>query len=323
MSPQLETEKSPSRVVTVFSVALAVLCGAGVASQSRINGALGASIGDGFAAALISFGSGLVLMLVALAISPQGRRGARQVAREVRTRAIPFWYVLGGAAGAFLVLSQGLVAGILGVALFTVGIVAGQTIGGLVVDRRGLGTMAANPLTVQRLVGSALALVAVGVAVSAQLAGSVPFWMLILPFIAGAGTSWQQAVNGQVKAIANSAITATLNNFIVGTIILGVAFVIHSLIVGWPTHLPTQPWLYIGGAIGVFFIAMASILVKSIGVLLLGLATIAGQLVASLVIDLIFPAETAIAATTIIGTLLTLVAVAIAAWPRRNSRPTA
>lgn len=310
-----------SRTAIVASMVLAFLCGAGIATQSRINGELGRQLNDGFAAAAISFGSGLVIVLIALAFSRSGRRGARQVASAVRTRRIPFWYLLGGGAGAFLVLTQGLVAGILGVALFTIGIVAGQTVSGLFIDRRGLGTMQPKPLTVQRLVGSVLALIAVGIAVSAQLSTAVPLWMLVLPFLAGTGTGWQQAVNGQVREIAESALTATLINFTVGTLVLVIALLIDSTVQGWPAHLPTAPWLYLGGAIGVFFIAAAAVLVPVIGVLLLGLGTIAGQLVTSLVIDQIAPAAgQTTAVTTVVGTGLTLVAVGIAAVPARKRR---
>ena len=122
-----------------LAIVFALICGAGVAVQSRINGELGQQLGDGFVAATISFGSGLLILLVALAIAPSGRRGLGRVASALRARSLPWWYVLGGSAGAFLVLSQGLTAAVLGVALFTVAIVAGQTVSGLVLDRIGLG----------------------------------------------------------------------------------------------------------------------------------------------------------------------------------------
>ena len=70
----------------------------------------------------------------------------------------------------FLVLSQGLAAAALGVALFTVAVVAGQTISGLVLDRVGIGPGGRRPLTAARLVGALLALGAVTWAVSAQSA---------------------------------------------------------------------------------------------------------------------------------------------------------
>ena len=53
----------------------AVLIGVLTAVQARINGQLGVRIGDGFAAAVISFGSGLIVLIVLSAVIPQGRRG--------------------------------------------------------------------------------------------------------------------------------------------------------------------------------------------------------------------------------------------------------
>jgi transporter family-2 protein len=304
--------------VHVGLIALGVLCGVGVAVQSRVNGELGSQIHDGFAAAVISFGSGLIIVLIGILFLPRGRRGVRRVATAVRGRDIPFWYVLGGAAGAFFVLSQGLVAAVLGVALFSVGVVAGQTIGGTIVDRRGLGSLPARALTIQRIVGAALALVAVVVSAWTQLSGTVPAWMLLLPFIAGVLQAMQQAVNGEVRSIAESVATATLTNFVVGTTVLVIAFLIHTAIVGWPTTFPAAPWMYVGGAIGVVFIAVGAAIVRSIGVLLLSLATIAGQLIASLLLDILLPtSREGVTLATILGTVLTLVAVVVAAVPPR------
>jgi bacterial/archaeal transporter family-2 protein len=319
MSVQPAEASTPRRRAHIGLVALGVVCGAGVATQSRVNGQLGSLIHDGFAAAVISFGSGLVIVLVALIFMRNGRKGVVRVATAIRSGELPFWHILGGAGGAFFVLSQGLVAATLGVALFSVGIVAGQTIGGTIVDRRGLGTLPARSLTVQRIIGSVLALAAVIVAASTQVSSSVAVWMLLLPFIAGVVQAVQQAVNGEVRAVSQSVVTATLGNFVVGTALLVLAFVIHSAIAGWPTHLPSQPWLYIGGAIGVIFIAVGAAIVRSIGVLLLSLATIAGQLVTSLLLDIFAPtSHGGVSLTTVLGTALTLFAVVIAAVPSRK-----
>lgn len=305
----------------MIATAFALVFGAGVATQSRINGELGRGLGDGYLAAVISFGGGLVILALVMLFSKKGRDGFRSVVTAVRTRTMPWYYVGGGAAGAFLVLSQGLTAAILGVALFTVAIVSGQTLSGLVIDRRGLGTMAPKSLTVTRVLGSALTLVAVAIAVSAQITGDIPVWMLVMPFLAGIGIGWQQAVNGQVGVRSDSALTATFINFVVGFAVLAVAAVIHGSIAGWPTSAPSEWWLYLGGPIGVVFIAGAAIAVRILGVLLLGLATIAGQLVMSLALDLVIPpAGHVVVATTVIGTLLTLVAVVIAGWPSKRVR---
>ncbi|OJX72448.1 DMT family transporter [Leifsonia sp. 71-9] len=296
-----------------LALVIAMVCGAGVALQSRINGELGRRLGDGFTAAAISFGSGLVILLVALAIAPAGRRGLGRVRDALRGGELRWWYVCGGAAGAFLVLSQGLTAAVLGVALFTVSVVAGQTVSGLVLDRIGLGPGGRRPLTPARIAGAVIALLAVTWAVSAQFGGSVPVWMMLLPLIAGLGMGWQQAVNGQVRVVAESALTATFINFLVGSTVLVILMLVHWALAGLPKPLPTEPWLYLGGAIGCVFIAGAALLVRVTGVLLLGLATVAGQLLTALLLDLLAPTSSApVAFSTIGGTLLAIVAVGVA-----------
>lgn len=290
-----------------------------VALQSRINGQLGSQLGDGFLAALISFGSGFVILAIASLFWRPGRRGIVRVASAVRTRRIPWWFVVGGSAGALFVLGQSLVVGLVGVALFTVGVVAGQTISSLLIDRRGLGSMRAKAVTPQRVIGAGLALAAVALAASSELRPGIPLWVLLVPFAAGLGVGWQQAVNGQVKAIAQSAFTATFGNFAIGASLLLVAAVIHTMISGWPTQFPSSPWLYLGGSVGTIFIAGQAAIVRSTGVLLMGLAVLSGQLVTAVLFDLVLPVQShPIAPLTVLGSALTLVAVVIASVPRRR-----
>jgi transporter family-2 protein len=319
----------PAHTATVLSRRLkvtagvvgAIVVGILTATQSRVNSELGRSLGDGYLGSVISFGSGLLILLVAIGAWSPGRRGLVRVAASLRSRTTPWWYITGGAAGGLFVLSQGLTGATLGVALFTVAVVSGQTISGLVIDRRGIGATPPAAVTVTRLAGSALALVAVGWAVSAQIVADIPAWMLVLPFIAGLGVAGQQAVNGQVRLIAGSAMTATFLNFLAGTTVLVLACAVHEAIVGWPEHFPANPLLYTGGFIGTVFIAGAVIVVRTTGVLLLGLGSIAGQLAMSLALDVFLPIQGhVIEWSTVTGTLLALVAVTIAAIPSRRIR---
>ena len=294
------------------------MCGALVATQSRINGELGHELGDGYLAAFISFGSGFVVMAVIALVMPSTRRGVATIIRSIRSGSIPWWYAAGGGVGALFVLSQGLTAALLGGALFTVATVTGQTVSGLLVDRRGLGTMAAKPLTVFRLIGAGLAVVAVAFSVSPEIQSGIAPWVLILPLTAGLLLGWQQAVNGQIRELSKSALTATFFNFAVGAGVLAVVLVVHALVSGLPERLTGSPYLYVGGVVGILFVAGYAIVVRFTGVLLLGLGAIAGQLAASLVFDLVVPvAGHTIAWTTIVGTIATFVAVAIAAIPAR------
>ena len=295
-------------------LAIAFVAGVGAALQSRINGELGARLGDGFFAALITFGSGSLILAVGALFWRPGRRGIGQVVSAVRTRSIPWWCVAGGAAGALFVLTQSLVVGLVGVALFTVGVVAGQTVSALLIDRAGIGSMAPRPVTARRVVGALIAVLAVVLAASPELRGDLPFWVLLAPFLAGLGLGWQGAVNGQVRSVAGSALTATLGNFLVGTLLLIVVAVIHTAIVGWPTHYPTAPWLYLGGVIGVVFIATQAVIVRTTGVLLMGLAVLSGQLITAVVFDLIAPVQShPVSPLTIIGAAMTLAGVVVAA----------
>ena len=139
----------------LFGVLGAGLAGLLLAVQSRINGALGARLGDGLETAVISFGVGLVGLVLWTACTPNARRGLRGVLQEVRSRgALRWWQCLGGVCGAYLVFSQGVSAGVLGLALFTVAVVAGQVISGLVVDRFGLGPAGPQRVTGARTVGA-------------------------------------------------------------------------------------------------------------------------------------------------------------------------
>jgi transporter family-2 protein len=310
-----------SRLSVVLAVIGTVICGGLVATQSRINGELGRELGDGYLAALLSFTSGFVVVAVIVLVSRRTRAGVARVWRSIRGGTTPWWYAIGGVAGALFVLSQGLTAALLGVALFTVATVTGQTISGLVVDRRGLGTMAPKPITALRLVGAAVAVVAVAIAVAPQAQSGVAPWVLILPLVAGLGLGWQQAVNGQLRQLSGSPLTAVFFNFLAGGIVLALAFVVHLLAGGAPARVDAPPFLYLGGVIGILFIAGYAITVQFTGVLLLGLGAIAGQLAMSLTFDLVLPvAAHPIAWTTIAGTAGTFLAVAIASLPRR--RPT-
>ncbi len=268
----------------------AVLVGVFTALQARVNGQLGLRLDDGLVAAAVSFGSGLAILVVLSAALPSGRRGFTALVRGVRTRGIPWWMLAGGAAGALTVATQGIAVGIIGVSLFTVGVVAGQALCGLVLDRIGFGPAGVVAVTTPRLVGGALALAAVAIALTGDGLSGIPLWMLALPLLTGVGIAWQQATNGRLRQRVGTPLTATFVNFAGGTAILVVAAAIHVAVVGPPRSFPPEAWLYFGGAIGVVYIFMSASLVAHTGVLLLGLGAVVGQLGTSFALDALWPA---------------------------------
>ena len=313
-----------TRAERALGVVLAVVSGATIAVQSRINGELGVRLDDGVFAALISFGVGLGGLVILTPLVPQARQGLRLLRDSLAAGALPHWYYLGGVGGAALVATQGLTVGVLGVAVFVVAVVAGQTGSSLLVDRAGLGPGGRQPVTWPRLIGAALTLLAVAGAMSGRIDGTATLWLGLAPLVAGCGIAVQQAVNGQVRHVTGSALTATLVNFLVGTTALALTWAVVRIVVGPPNPLPREPWLYVGGILGAAFIGVAAFVVRWTGVLLFGLATIAGQLAGAVLLDLLVPAPgVQVQAATLIGTALTLVAVAVAALPgspiRRSS----
>jgi bacterial/archaeal transporter family-2 protein len=315
----------------VTGAALAVVAGLGVAGQSRINGELGARLHDGIAAATISFGTGLVLLAAALLVVPAGRRGLSRVAASLRfgrtgggSGGLRWWQCVGGACGGFLVLGQGTTVAALGVAVFTVAVVAGQSISSLAVDRLGAGPDGPQPLTTARILGAALAIVAVVIAVADRIGTPSALGLAAIPALAGMGSAWQQAVNGRVRAAAGSTLSAVFINFTVGTSVLVVVLAVDLAVRGLPTGtLPAEPWLYLGGPLGIVFIGIAAAVVQRTGVLLLSLSMISGQLIGALVLDEILPESGGRPAAKIFaGIVLTLVAIAVAARPgRRDAAP--
>ncbi|MCO1617651.1 DMT family transporter [Micromonospora sp. CPM1] len=287
-----------------------------VAVQSRINGELGVRLADGIAAAVVSFGVGLLILLVLVPATPGGRRGLSALRGALRAGTLRPWQCLGGVCGAFLVATQGLTIGALGVAVFTVAVVAGQSGSSLLVDRAGIGPAGRQPVTPNRLIGAVLTVLAVLLAVGDRLGDPQALALALLPLAAGVGIAWQQAVNGRVRAASGSAMTATLVNFTVGTAALLVTFAVDLAVRGRPAGaFPDEPWLYLGGPLGIVFIALAAALVRFTGVLLLGLATIAGQIVGAVLLDLLLPtAASHPGLDTLLGAALTMVAVLVAAF---------
>jgi len=311
--------RHPSRVAAATAVAF--VSGMLVGAQSRINGELSHQLGDPFVTAFLSFASALVLVAIAVASVPSGRRGLMTIVDAVRSGAMPWWYLLGGVGGALFVLTASVVVALVGVALFTVGVVAGQILSSLLIDRTGMGSMAATPFTLPRLLGAALAMVAVVVTVAGRLQADVPLWVLIAPFVAGILAGAQQATNGQLREVSRSMLAATFTSFAAGTIVLAIALAVHLSLTPPPASYPPSPLLYTGGVLACVFIAVQAVIVRTIGVLVLSLAILSGQIIAATLLDLVLAVEGhGLELPTVVGAALTLVAVGVAAIRTHSSR---
>jgi transporter family-2 protein len=303
---------------------VAFAAGVVVAVQSRINGALGRILDDGVEAALISFAVGLVTLVVLVVARAAGRTGFTRLWAQLRDRTLPWWCLLGGLAGAFYVSTQSITVATLGVALFTVSTVAGQTGMSLVVDRSGVGPGGVVHVTGLRVVAAVLATVAVAVAAGSRgWSGDVSWLYVGLALAAGAAVAFQAAFNGRLSVASGQPTVAALVNFSVGLVVLAVVMTV-SLTVGghaWsvPPAAASHGWLYLGGPLGVVFVVSAAWSVRALGILLFSLVVIAGQLIGALVLDLVAPTPgSEVTAGVLIGVGLTAAAVGLAALPGRG-----
>jgi bacterial/archaeal transporter family-2 protein len=301
-------------------VGLAVVAGIGLAVQSRINSELAVRLHDPIGAALWSFGSGLVVLALLVPTTRRGRRGLSSLREALREHRIRLVQCLGGAVGGFVVATQGLAVPTLGVAVYIVAMVAGQSSAGLLVDRAGLAPGGSKAVTVPRLAGAALTFCAVVLSVADRIAHPAALALAVLPLIGGIVLSWQAAVNGHVREASGNAAVASFLNFSTGTVVLIAAFALSAMFRGLPSGIPDGPWwLFVGGMLGIVNIGLGAAIVRWTGVLLLSLGMIAGQVTGALLIDALFPAGAGHPGwNTIAGSLLTLVAVGVAVLPARR-----
>ena len=289
------------------AIALTILAGGAISLQSYLNGKLGAQISSPTIAAATNNG---VAFVATVAIALATRAVPRAQARLRALGRPPAWHFLGGLGGAALVLVSATAAPEVGVALLTVALVCGSTGGSLPVDAAGLGPAGRRAITLPRVAGVLLAIGAT--AISALGARSDPDMLLLaVALAAGLGMSLQAAANGQLARATGEPWAASLVNVTVGFAVLAVAAVV-TLATSSLDGLPANPLLYPGGLLGAFVVVVGATAVQTLGVLRLGLAMVAGQMAGALIVDLVAPAPgEAVTATTVIGVVLTMVAVAI------------
>ena len=295
-----------------WAIAIIMVGGVLAAVQSRINADLAKHLESPYLAAFVSFGIGCLGLVVIVLARPGERRAAREYASDLVSGRFEWRYAIGGLGGAFLVFTQALTVGVLGVALFIVSVVAGQTLAGAALDRVGFGPGEPRRLSPARLIGAALMVASVALALASGLSNSVPWLSLALPFLAGVGVGLQTGANGIVTAHTGSFLVSALGNFTMGSLALGIAAAISVAETPLGGSFPTNPILYLGGLIGLTYIAGSAALVRYTGVLVLSGASIAGQIIGSVMLDAFDPGVH-LSPLTIVGAALTLLAAVVIA----------
>lgn len=260
----------PRLVVPAWAaVTLVVAGGACAAGQAAVNGELGARVDSPLTAAAISNTLGGTVFIIATLTVPRVRRGLRNLWRH----RLPLWMYSGGIFGAVYVFAGSFTVPLLGVALFTVAQVCGNTMGALGTDAIGVGPSGRLRATRPRLVGALLAIVAIAVAQIGRDVATGLWWLVPFVVVVGAGLALQGAFNGRVNEVTGNPLSTGMVNFVSGTSVLYLVVGVVGLTYGLPlAELPQQPWLYLGGPLGALLVIFSMLAIKAIGVLQIGRA---------------------------------------------------
>ena len=273
---------------------LAALSGVMIAFQARANGELSHRLDNAPQAALVSFSSGLFFITIYAIFSPKIKEGIKRLRSAVSRGEIPKIRLLAGSLGGAFVALQTSVVPLIGVALYSVASIAGQSAVSLLVDRIGLTGGGVKLISPRRISAAFITVFAVLVSVIDKLeADNFQLFALLLALIAGALVGVQRALNGQINGHSQNSYTTSLLNFITGTSFLTL-FIIILIALGRVElePLPIGPWwIYTGGVIGVIYIAATSLIVQHLGVLTFTLFSVGGQLIASLLLDIYSPTQ--------------------------------
>jgi len=302
---------------------LSAFSGVLIAAQSKVNGALSVKMGDSLEAAIVSFSTGLLFVTLICLSQSQLREAFKDIFKAVSAGQMRAWTLVAGALGASFVAMQTYAVPIAGVALFTVASLAGQTAVSLWVDKLGLSGGVKSMISKRRVIAALITVLAVLVSAWDRLSMSDFSILAIgLALFAGSWVGFQRALNGQINSHSKRAFATAQLNFITGTTFLLIlllirsAFTDHSIM-----NFTTAPWwMFLGGSIGVIYIALSAHIVQHLGVLEFTLFSVGGMLIGSLAIDLLFPTPgTVISPYLIVGIALTYLGV-IANGQSRFSR---
>jgi transporter family-2 protein len=292
---------------------LTVAAGSTLSLQSFLNGRLGNHLGSAELAATVNNAVGLSCITVVGLLTGVPKRVARALHGWSELR---WWHLIAGLNGALFVTVAAYAAPRVGIALLTVAAVCGQAIGSLGVDHAGLSPAGKRPVTVFRLSGVLLAVLAVALG-AAEAHGEIRLGVLALALAAGAGIAFQQAAMGHVTRATGEPLAAAGLNFFVGAVAL-IAVALITARGSAPSGWGAPPVEWLGGVVAAAAAVVMARTVRRLGVLQLMLGITAGQSVGALIIDLVSPTRgQAVTAGTFVNLSLIVAAVAVSGLRRR------
>jgi transporter family-2 protein len=293
-----------------FAIPFLLAVGALLAVQAAANVQLSVAVGSPFAASTLQLAIGAAALLVAALLV-----GA--VAHLDRVPDAPAWHLVGGLGSAVYITAGILLFPRLG-AIVAVGLfIAGQMAASLAIDGLGWLGVDREPLDVAAWAGAAAVVAGAALIVRAHAASPTrthPAW-IALALAAGAVLPIQGAINAQLRADLDAPIATGAVSFLVATAAM------LAVLAAAPRRRRTTAavrdlpwWGWLGGLCGATYVTSVFLLIPEIGTAATIALTVAGQQLASVLVDrhgLLRLPRRAIPRTRLIGVAVLLAGVAV------------
>jgi transporter family-2 protein len=262
-----------------LAIPFLLLVGALLAVQAGANVQLSAALRSPIRASALqlTIGAALLTALAALA----GGIGAAALLDDVDA-----WHLVGGLGSAIYITAGILLFPRLG-AVVTVGLfVTGQMLASLLLDGAGALGVTQEPVDAAAIAGAAAVLTGVALIVRSQggALAARPRWVAVA-LLAGAALPVQGAINARLRADLDAPITAGAWSFVVAAAAMA-AVLAFDRTAPERGRLDRVPWWgWLGGLCGATYVTSVFLLIPEIGVApTIGL-TVAGQQLASILVD--------------------------------------
>ena len=283
----------------MISFILGLLAGVASPTQASVNSRIREDLKSPYITSIYNFICAAVVMAAAmLVIEKSMYMPVGEIAEQ------PFWIWLGGTCGTFIVFLNIICLPKLGSARNVMLLCFGQTMTGLLIDHFGLFGSEQIPLDVKRAAGALLVLAGIalvnipegkkGGEETGNAQGGTLIVYMILSILCGFSCAAQVAINGTLRNITGSPVSATFISMAVGLISIVVLTLIvmvlkgkYGIYDGGRDHGPVtfRAWMPIGGCLAIVIVASNAVAAPVLGTGIVTILNLVGMMAAGLIID--------------------------------------
>lgn len=287
LNQRIDSSEQQSYIVRITTYPIVFLLGALIVIQSGINVTLGDALGNGIRGAFASFIVSFLLIIPFIFNGPSLDELKRN-AVNLKVRML-----LGGFLGGTYVIASIFIPPVIGFAFFFLLVVCGQLGTSMALDHYGLG-VTKRPVTYTKAFGLVITITGICILRFVNTdpgfndtgASDVLFgFFILLSLISGILLPIQSVLNKELTCNVLGTVYRSTFVSLAASIFLGVIpFVLSFVFLPW--EFSWEPgWMWLGGLIGVVFVACATYFPQFIGVAPFFVTIICGQLFCALLLD--------------------------------------